>query len=102
MKLYRTLSLIGIALGAAGFAATQGCSSDSGGGTTTTTKGKQPAAPPAGAAAADTSSSRTFAVNKLMLGETDRNDVASKDAWKDFGFDLDGLQTTKDSKDVCT
>ena len=101
MKLFKTLSLLAIAAGATALTAAQGCSSsDSGGGTTTATAGKVPPAPPTGAAPSDTPG-RTFALNQLFLGETGRNAAQLKDAWKDYGYNIDGLTTTKDSKDVC-
>lgn len=34
-----------------------------------------------------------FAVNKIFLGETDRAGAKNKDAWKDYGRDIDGLAT---------
>jgi hypothetical protein len=106
MKLYTALSLVGLGLGVVGIVSAQGCGSDSssGGGNTAdagqTAKGRQPPAKP-DAPATTSSDERTFAVYSLSLGEADRNGVANKDAWKDYGFDLDGLTTTKDSKDVC-
>lgn len=102
MKLYSALSLIGFGVGVAAFAAAGGCGSSGGDtGTTAATKGRQPAAKPDAPAAA-IADARTFAVNSLQLGEGDRAGAANKDAWKDYGFDLDGTATTKDSKDVCT
>jgi hypothetical protein len=44
----------------------------------------------------------TFAVDRLFLGETTRDGVPSNAAWKEFGLDLDGRDTTADSTDVCT
>lgn len=101
MKLYRTLSLLVVALGAAGLTAAQGCGGTSDGGTSTpAAAGRTPPAIPAGAAPSDTPA-RTFALNQLFLGETGRNGAPLKDAWKDYGYNIDGLTTTKDSKDVC-
>ena len=103
MKLFKTLSLLAIAAGATALTAAQGCSSSDSGssGTTPAAAGKVPPAPPAGAAASDTPA-RVFALNQLFLGETGRNAAPLKDAWKDYGYNIDGLATTKDSKDVCT
>ena len=103
MKLYRTLSLLVIALGAAGLTAAQGCGSggtDAGTSGTSPTAGRTPPPSPAGAAPSDTPA-RTFALNQIFLGETDRKAAPLKDAWKDYGYNIDGLTTTKDSKDVC-
>ncbi len=49
-----------------------------------------------------TTETMTFAVNKVFLGESDRSGTPSTSAWKSFGFNLDGLVTTKSSTDVCT
>jgi hypothetical protein len=99
MKLRSALCLMGLGLGAA-CAVVVGCSSDDAGGTTVAGVGKQPPSP-AGATATGTDE-RTFAVYSLQLGETDRAGVPSKDAWKKFGYDLDGQRSTKDSTSVCT
>lgn len=58
-----------------------------------------PAAPPA--TAPDGTEDAVFAVNKLYLGDTDRNGVADKNAWKDYGFNLDGKISTKEATDLC-
>ncbi|HEY5242676.1 MAG TPA: hypothetical protein VIJ22_14450 [Polyangiaceae bacterium] len=42
-----------------------------------------------------------FAIRTLYLGDTDRTGVASPNAWKAFGFDIDGKATTRQSTDVC-
>ncbi|MBK8257353.1 MAG: hypothetical protein IPK82_32345 [Polyangiaceae bacterium] len=42
-----------------------------------------------------------LAIRKLYLGDTDRDGNSSTSAWKEFGFDLDGKVSTKDSKDLC-
>jgi hypothetical protein len=102
MKLYTALSLIGFGLGVAGLvSSTQGCSSDSSSGGTSGGAGKQPVAKP-DAPATTSTTEKTFAINALFLGESDRSGVANKDAWKSYGFNIDGLISTKDSKDVCT
>src|SRR6185503_2488905 len=44
----------------------------------------------------------TFAVSSLLLGETTRAGALETWAWKKYGYDLDGLTTTKDSTNVCT
>jgi hypothetical protein len=103
MKLYTALSLVGLGLGIAGLTATQGCgssSSSSSSGGTPAAVGKQPPGKP-DAPATTATDEKTFAVNQLLLGESDRNGVASKDAWKNYGYNLDGKISTKDSTDVC-
>jgi len=101
MKLFKTLSLLAIAAGATALTTAQGCSSsDSASGTTPASAGKVPPAPPAGAAPSDTPA-RTFALNQLFLGETGRNAAPLKDAWKDYGYNIDGLTTTKTDTNVC-
>ena len=42
-----------------------------------------------------------YAVSTVFLGETDRSGVAIKDAWKQYGENIDGLVSTKTSTDVC-
>ncbi len=102
MKLYTALSVLGLCMGVAGLAASQGCgggSSGSGSGGSTDQPGKQPPAKPDAPAAG--SDVRTFAVNQLFLGESDRAGAPNKDAWKSYGYNLDGKISTKDSTDVC-
>lgn len=104
MKLVKSLSLLVVGLGTVGLMA-QGCggdsesSSSSSGGTAEA--GRVPPAVPAGAPATTVTESRTFALNQLFLGETGRNGAPLKDAWKDYGYNIDGKTTTKESKDVC-
>ena len=43
----------------------------------------------------------TLAINKLFLGDTDRNGTPSTTAWKDYGYDLDGYKSTKNSVTHC-
>ncbi len=43
----------------------------------------------------------TLAVNKLYLGDTDWDGNPNPDAWKDFGYDLDGFKSTKNSANHC-
>lgn len=89
MKLGSALTLI--SLSALMLAVAPGCGSEdeqNGGGTQTGTV-------PPGEEGDPTASSeeRTFAVHSLFLGETDRAGNKSKDAWKQFGYNLDGLVT---------
>jgi hypothetical protein len=60
-----------------------------------------PPSPPASPTPA-TSNVETFAIQKLLLGEADRTGAPSNTAWKSYGYNLDGVVTTKDSTDVCT
>jgi hypothetical protein len=102
MKLYKSLSLLALGVGAVGLVASQGCSSSSSdAGTTPAAAGKTPPAPPTAPATTDTSK-RVFAVNELFLGETNRAGAPTKDAWKDYGYNIDGLTTTKTDTNVCT
>ncbi len=94
MKLGAALPLIGLGAGVATFAATQGCGgdSDNGGGKATDQTGKTvPAEEGAPTAATE---ERVFALNSISLGEADRAGVKNKDAWKSYGYNLDGRITT--------
>jgi hypothetical protein len=62
--------------------------------------GVQPPDRPEGASAGD-GDGTAFAVSELFLGDTDRNGSPNPSAWKDFGYDLDGKISTKDSSDLC-
>lgn len=42
-----------------------------------------------------------YAVSTVFLGETDRSGAPTKDAWKQYGENVDGLVSTKTSTDVC-
>lgn len=61
----------------------------------------QPPAPPANAPAADASMRTVFAVRKLFLGDIDRTGKSDANAWKKFGYNLDGKVTKSGAKDVC-
>lgn len=99
MKLRSALCVMGLGLVAA-CAIVVGCSSDDTGSTGTGGASKQPPAAAGGATAA--TDERTFAIFSLQLGETDRAGAPSKDAWKKYGYDLDGVRSTKESTNVCT
>jgi hypothetical protein len=59
-----------------------------------------PSAPEAGAACAEAGS--TQAINELYLGDTDRNGTANPtNGWKNYGFNLDGLISTKTATNLC-
>jgi hypothetical protein len=42
-----------------------------------------------------------LAIKKLYFGDSDRNGNASPDAWRQYGYDIDGRVTTETSTDVC-
>lgn len=44
----------------------------------------------------------TFALRTVSVGEADLQGVESANAWRGFGFDLDGKNTTSGSSDVCS
>jgi hypothetical protein len=60
-----------------------------------------PPAPPTGATAPDGNENAVQAITKLFLGDTDRAGATSNDAWKDYGFDIDGLASTADNTYHC-
>ncbi len=45
---------------------------------------------------------RTFAIQRVYLGEASRTGAASDTAWRQFGYDLDGKVTAPTANDVCT
>jgi hypothetical protein len=57
---------------------------------------------PADASATTITTAHNYAVRTLYLGDTDRAGNASPTAWQSFGYNLDGLITTAQSRDVCT
>lgn len=102
MKLFKSLSLLAVGVGAVGMIASQGCSSSTAdAGTGGAAAGKTPPALPTAPATTDTSTN-VFAINQLFLGETNRANAPTKDAWKDYGYNIDGLTTTKTDTNVCT
>lgn len=108
MKLFTALSLLGVGLATVAFAI-PGCSSEETSTSTPTTPASAGKVPPAPEGDATTSTEeRTFALNALYLGESDRSGVKNKDAWKSYGYNLDGLITkvdkpdSPDLKNVCT
>lgn len=62
--------------------------------------GVVPPAPPTGAGPGD-GPGVVFATNKLFLGESDRNGVASDEAWANFGYNLDAKISDASSTDLC-
>ncbi len=105
MKLGAALTLIGLGLGVATFAVTQGCGGDSDNGGETDETGKT--VPPEEGSPTTSTEVRTFAVNTISLGEADRAGVKSGDAWKSYGYNLDGRitnvtsSTSPDLQRVC-
>ena len=62
-----------------------------------------PPTPPSGAAPHPMGTTpHDYALHRLYLGDTGRTGVASSDAWKSLGYNIDDLVTTKLSTDVCT
>lgn len=99
---------------------TAGCGSSSGGGNNSgsssgggssggvcsqlpATACTEPPKPPSGPTTTKTTP-HNYALHKLYMGDTDRENppVTNPDAWKSFGYDLDGKITTAASTDVCT
>jgi hypothetical protein len=91
-------------IAALGASACGGSSDDDGGtGQTGTTDknedgAKWPAAPGSGSPG---TGSTTIALNKLFLGETDRNAQPDSNAWRDYGYNIDNLISTKTGKNHC-
>lgn len=110
MKLAHTLALAGLGVGTLGIiAVTQGCSSSSpagtaadAGATTSTAAVGGPPMAPAGTPATTITTAHNYALKKIYLGDTDRTGVASPNAWKNFGYNVDGKVTSSSSTDVCT
>ena len=99
MKPWKFGSLVGIsavALGMTVYAAGCGSSDD-----TQTTPAGQPPGKPSAPATTDTTT-KTFALNKLYLGDSSRSGTPSNDAWKSYGYNLDQKTTAGSSTDVCT
>jgi hypothetical protein len=62
----------------------------------------EPPPRPTGFASQPTRGSHDYAISQLFLGDTDRAENPSPDAWRSFGYDLDHKLTTLSSTDVCT
>ncbi|AKT40832.1 hypothetical protein [Chondromyces crocatus] len=61
--------------------------------------GKVPPGPPA--EKPGSGEGKVYAVDQLFLGETDRSGAKKDDAWKDYGFNLDGKISDATSKGLC-
>jgi hypothetical protein len=102
MKLSHALTLLGVGAGALGIGiATQGCSSSSSPGTAPASTLGHPPAMPSGPTTTVTAS-HAYALHTLYLGDQSTAGVQSATAWQDFGYNLDGKDTTASSTDVCT
>jgi hypothetical protein len=71
-----------------------------GGGDDPTGDGKIPPAKPNAPAAAGADST-VLAISQLFLGDTDRNGLTDAQAWKKFGFNLDGILSTSKGTNHC-
>lgn len=96
MKLGAALTFLGLGVGVFAFVGSEGCggsSADDGKKATSgdTTTGKVP--PGEEGPPAPDGPERTFAINQIWLGETDRAGITKKDAWKTYGYNLDGQVT---------
>lgn len=90
MKLGAALTLFGLGVGGALVAVTQGCGGDS--------DGDAPGqagriVPPEDGAPTSSTEERTFAIDAIALGEANRAGVKDADAWRSYGYNLDGRIT---------
>jgi hypothetical protein len=92
--------VVAAAVLAAGYAAACGSSSDEPPAISAPTAGKQPPAPASGAGPGD-GPGYVFAIRKLYLGDSDRHGVKSSTAWMQYGYDIDGRVSTRESTDLC-
>jgi hypothetical protein len=112
MKLSHAMTLFGVGLSVTALAIVQGCSSSSSnppppgdGGNGTDAPAMNVGGPPplpSGATPTSSTAEHNYALKTLFLGDTDTNGVASSNAWKAFGYNIDGKVTTTASTDVCT
>jgi hypothetical protein len=63
--------------------------------------GKQPPARPDGAPTGDNPPGHAYGISKLFLGGTDRNGSPNPSAWKQYGYNLDGLVSVEGSPNHC-
>jgi hypothetical protein len=104
----RFILLAGFAIAAVSLSACGGSSNSSDGGSAGSTGsggsgGADPGnvPPDAGPMKAGDGSGAVLAIHKLYLGDTDRKGNPASTAWKDYGYDLDGKISTKDSTGLC-
>jgi hypothetical protein len=87
--------------GAGGSKSNQGGSATGGSATGGYTPvGKQPPGPPSGAGSGD-GAGVVLAFKKVFMGGTEWDGTSSPNAWKQYGYDLDGLISTKSSSNLC-
>jgi hypothetical protein len=101
MKLGTAVTLVGLGVGVATLAIASGCGDSSDKASTANEVGKT--VPEEEGTPTTATDERVFAINALSLGEADRAGNKGRDAWKKFGFNLDGLITTvadRQSKDL--
>jgi hypothetical protein len=96
MKLGAALTLFGLCGGVAAFAVASGCSSDSNDSSSGSETGRIP--PEETGALTSSTEERTFALNTIQLGETDRKGNKDQNAWKAYGYNLDALVTNVTDK----
>lgn len=97
MKLAHLLSVLGLAT-AASIAGIVACGDDEA--TTGNEPGKPPAKPSAGATTSTTQ--KNFAVKNVFIGDRPRSGGGpDKEAWKKFGYNIDGKTSTATSEDGC-
>lgn len=107
MKFAKVGAVATVALGLLGLTTYQaGCggsgATGDGGTDGATGSSKTPPSRPSNAAQTPAADVFTYALDTLLLGDTPRAGGApSTTAWKEYGFDIDGKQTSKDSSDVC-
>ena len=97
------ISWVGLLVGFSALATTAvsavGCSDDAEPAAAATSKAAAPTKP-----SADPTTSteeHNYAVRKIYFGDTDRSGAASRDAWRTFGFDLDGKNTNDKATASC-
>jgi hypothetical protein len=94
MKLGTALTLIGLGGLAGTVAVTQGCGGGSDGDNGTVAEQPGKVVPVEEGTPTSATEERTFALNSISLGEADRGGNKNKDAWKGYGYNLDGRITT--------
>ncbi len=98
-------NLVLLSIGAAALVASSlaacGDSGDTGtGGGSSSSGGLQPPPRPSGASAGD-GMGKLFGTKKIYLGTKTRAGAESAEAWKDYGYDLDGQATAADFSNHC-
>lgn len=96
--LLASFCVIGIAVGCGDDDGTGG--SGGGGGGTPSGPGLQPPERPEGASPGD-GTGKVFGTSHIYIGTKTRAGQESPDAWKDFGYDLDGQITAQDFSNHC-